>query len=208
MVTRPGFGGCLNCRWLPLVPTWYQPSLSTMRIASRTLGGIQHSCSIRLVPCNHTSGATEWRDPCRIDSGAFSHGIDLILDQMNANRFRRLAVVDVAKHSVAHHVNQFIPIIALGEYAVPDGAGRVPTVGGLPYLEGYFRLRCTGVALLSGFQNFLFEGLQPSGFDILFKLTVPPLPVVVPYSLHQLGEFGFGQCHDGLLYLGNGHCRR
>jgi len=27
-VTRPGFEGCLNCRWLPVVLTWRHPSLS------------------------------------------------------------------------------------------------------------------------------------------------------------------------------------
>jgi hypothetical protein len=36
MVTRYGFTGCLNCRWLPLVATWIQPSSPISSIASRT----------------------------------------------------------------------------------------------------------------------------------------------------------------------------
>ena len=39
MVTRPGFVGCLNWLCPPLDFTWCQPSLSTSRIASRTLVG-------------------------------------------------------------------------------------------------------------------------------------------------------------------------
>src|SRR5437870_10592218 len=35
-VTRPGFLGCLYCRWLPLVATRNQPSASISLITSRT----------------------------------------------------------------------------------------------------------------------------------------------------------------------------
>jgi hypothetical protein len=35
-VTRPGFDGCLNCRWLPRVTTKRHPSDSNILIASRT----------------------------------------------------------------------------------------------------------------------------------------------------------------------------
>ena len=35
MVTRPAFAGCLNCLWLPLVATRYQPSFSTNLTTSR-----------------------------------------------------------------------------------------------------------------------------------------------------------------------------
>ena len=38
IVTLPGFTEWRNCRWLPRVVTWYQPSRSTIRIASRTFG--------------------------------------------------------------------------------------------------------------------------------------------------------------------------
>lgn len=41
IVTLPGFTGCRNCRWLPRVVIWYQPSRSTIRIASRTFGMAQ-----------------------------------------------------------------------------------------------------------------------------------------------------------------------
>ena len=51
-VTRPGFVGCLNCRWLPLVITRIHPSSSSIRITSRTftLAPYPHvSCSAFLV---------------------------------------------------------------------------------------------------------------------------------------------------------------
>ena len=35
-VTRPGLVGCLNCRWLPLVVTKYQPSWPSIRNMSDT----------------------------------------------------------------------------------------------------------------------------------------------------------------------------
>ncbi len=38
IVTRPGRVGCRYCRWLPRVRTQVQPSASTRRMASRTLG--------------------------------------------------------------------------------------------------------------------------------------------------------------------------
>ena len=39
MVTRPGFLGCLYCRWLPRVATCSQPSASINSMASRTFTG-------------------------------------------------------------------------------------------------------------------------------------------------------------------------
>ena len=42
-VTRPDFSGWRNWRWLPRVATWYQPSRSTIRIASLTFGTAQAS---------------------------------------------------------------------------------------------------------------------------------------------------------------------
>ena len=41
IVTLPGFTGWRNCRWLPRVVTRYQPSRSTIRIASLTFGMAQ-----------------------------------------------------------------------------------------------------------------------------------------------------------------------
>ena len=38
MVTVPGLTGCLKWRWLPFIRSNRQPSLSTMRMASRTFG--------------------------------------------------------------------------------------------------------------------------------------------------------------------------
>ena len=43
IVTRPGFSGCLYCRWLPAVLTRYQPSASISLIISRTFRGNDHS---------------------------------------------------------------------------------------------------------------------------------------------------------------------
>ena len=37
MVTRYGFTGCLNCRWLPLVATWIQPSSPISSIGAPSL---------------------------------------------------------------------------------------------------------------------------------------------------------------------------
>src|ERR1022692_3834415 len=43
IVTRPGFSGCLYCRWLPAVLTRYQPSASISFIISRTFRGNDYS---------------------------------------------------------------------------------------------------------------------------------------------------------------------
>ena len=46
-VTNPRFAECLNCRWLPRVRAWYQPSDSSSRMTSRTFMGLTH---LRYIP--------------------------------------------------------------------------------------------------------------------------------------------------------------
>ena len=41
-VTSPRFAECLNCRWLPRIRTWYQPSASSSRRTSLTFMGRAH----------------------------------------------------------------------------------------------------------------------------------------------------------------------
>ena len=41
-VTNPRFDECLNCRWLPRIRTWYQPSVSSSRMTSLTFMGWTH----------------------------------------------------------------------------------------------------------------------------------------------------------------------
>jgi hypothetical protein len=41
-VTRPGFDGCLNWRWLPLVVARYQPSAFSLASTSETFIGMQN----------------------------------------------------------------------------------------------------------------------------------------------------------------------
>lgn len=60
---------------------------------------------------------------------------------MDPNCPGRFPIVEMAQHGVPHHVFQIIPVVALGEYAVSDGAGFVAAFGGLPNLEDYFRFR-------------------------------------------------------------------
>jgi hypothetical protein len=77
IVTRPGFSGCLYCRWLPAVVTRYQPSASISLIISRTFRGNDHSIldGRRFSWDDPRSGApctSTLRDPC--DSGSSPAG--------------------------------------------------------------------------------------------------------------------------------------
>src|SRR5207248_6256597 len=55
IVTRPGFVGCLNWRWLPFDFTWNQPSRSIIRTASATFVGTRrgYHCDPRHLELLH-----------------------------------------------------------------------------------------------------------------------------------------------------------
>ena len=54
---------------------------------------------------------------------------------MDANRLGCFAVIEVAKHGIAQHIFQGLPIVALGEDVVAYGSRRIANVGRLPYLK-------------------------------------------------------------------------
>src|SRR5713226_7787774 len=79
-VTRPGFPGCLNCRWLPSVTTKPQPSASSRGITSRTFTSALYQNYNRSPDHARHSGGRLSRIPRGLPGGSHISSLEGVTD--------------------------------------------------------------------------------------------------------------------------------
>ena len=126
-VTVPGLSGWRNCRWLPRVRAWTQPSRSTSRTASRTVGKTRSVRPSKTAAQRHRAQprTTSDRGPANLTSGVRTSGrvLDSVLRLHTYVDWTHIGRINIEQHGdrLASGHRHLVEVSRLGEDAPQRG---------------------------------------------------------------------------------------